>query len=149
MSPGSRCAASASSTESTTPAGSINQIARGLLSLATSSASDACGDRAFAVKAFCSRCLRVMHDADVVFPEQAPHHARAHSTQTDHPELHRCFSGGCLPLGASDCVAPRGTAAWPAPTNWTANGCGGSAIAHPAYAAKDDTIELAKLIGTP
>jgi hypothetical protein len=56
------------------------------------------------VKDLSNRRLRVMHDADVVFLQQAPHHARAHLTQTDHSELHG-FSGDWSPLGIG-CAAP-------------------------------------------
>ncbi len=89
MSPGASCATSRASSSSTSAAGTIIQIARGGAIFATSSCSEAAPIAPSPCEQRDGGGLNVVDDAVVALLQQAPHHARPHSSETDHSELHR------------------------------------------------------------
>src|SRR6185437_9525618 len=79
---------SACTVSSTTPAGTIIQIARGAVSFFTKSSSEATR-RAFACELLHVVLVHVERDALVAAAHQPPHHVRAHPPQAHHPNLHQ------------------------------------------------------------
>ena len=73
---------------STTAAGTISQIARGLASCLTKSASDADPLRAVCGQLRDRLAVAIVDDAGVAVALQPAHHVRAHPAKTDHSELH-------------------------------------------------------------
>ena len=70
------------------PAGTITQAARGLVSFLTKSSIEVAASGAFGGKSADVRGVEVEYYALMPSPHQAAHHVAAHSSQTDHPELH-------------------------------------------------------------
>ena len=69
---------------STTPAGTISQMARGVFSLAMKSASECRAVRALAFHLGHARVVHVEHHAFMPAFHEPPHHVGAHPSQADH-----------------------------------------------------------------
>ena len=89
MSPFASSGTSSASVESTTPAGTISQIARGAVELRDEILERRRARRAFFRERLHRRRRYVVHDALVAGLHQPAHHVRAHSAEADHSELHR------------------------------------------------------------
>ena len=74
---------------STTAPGIIIQIARGLSSFFTSSASEDAPTAPSLANSSTAWGDLIVDHALMVFLEQPPHHVRAHPSKTDHSDLHR------------------------------------------------------------
>ena len=73
---------------STTAAGTISQMARGLLSFSTNSASDAAPCAPSDASSATALGVAIVDDAGVPIAKETAHHVRAHPAETDHSELH-------------------------------------------------------------
>ena len=70
------------------PAGTITQAARGLVSFLTKSSMEVAPVAPSPARPLDVVGVQVEHDALMAASHQAAHHVRAHSSQTDHAELH-------------------------------------------------------------
>ena len=88
MSPTSSLLVSSCSVASTTAAGTISQMARGLLSFLTKSSSDVEPVAPSPASCFTVAGAAVVNDALVAVLLQAAHHVGAHPAESDHAQLH-------------------------------------------------------------
>ncbi len=74
--------------ESTTAAGTMSQMARGVFEFADEIVERGCAGGAFFGEGLHVRLVHIEHDAFVSAFLKAANHVRAHSTETNHSELH-------------------------------------------------------------
>ncbi len=89
MSPASRCGSRSAIAASTTAAGTISQIARGVVERGHERADRDAAPVAPSPASACTASRGTIEDdALVAAAHEAPHHVGAHAPETDHAELH-------------------------------------------------------------
>ena len=110
MSPLSSLGTRSWSVASTTPAGTISQMARGLLSFLTNSSRESLPVAPSPESCLTESALRSIHDALMAVFLEPAHHVGAHPAEPDHAKLHLAssamidlkFFGNSLPNNLSD-----------------------------------------------